>query len=290
MGAVSGYDIGPVTGNHNISATFEKMAAGGGVTGGGTAGSKAEYTLTFNTNGGSAIEAITKASGTVIDLLSCKPTRDSFAFAGWYADKTLTKAVTSVELKADTTVYAKWNWVNPFTDVKEGDYFYDAVKWAAGSGVTGGVTPTGFAPDMTCTRAQAVTFLWRAAGSPAPKTTVMPFTDVPKDSYYYSAVLWAVESGIAKGTSDTTFSPDLDCSRAQIMTFLWRSNGSKSGTAENPFVDVGSSDYYYDAVLWAVTNDITGGTSANTYSPSDDCTRAQIVTFIYRELAKQNTK
>jgi hypothetical protein len=119
----------------------------------------------------------------------------------------------------------------------------------------------------------------------------MPFTDVPKDSYYYECGTcgpWS--SGIAKGTSDTTFSPDLDCSRAQIMTFLWRSNGSKSGTAENPFVDVGSSDYYYDAVLWAVTNDITGGTSANTYSPSDDCTRAQIVTFIYRELAKQNTK
>lgn len=289
VGAVSGYVIGPVTGNHEISATFEKMAAGGG-TAGGTAGSTKNFTLTFNTNGGSAIGSLTKDEGTAVDLSAYTPQRRNFSFGGWYADETLTKAVTSVELKADTTVYAKWNWVNPFTDVKEGDYFYDAVKWAAGSGVTGGVTPTGFAPDMTCTRAQAVTFLWRAAGSPAPKTTVMPFTDVPKDSYYYSAVLWAVENGIVKGTSDTTFSPDLDCSRAQIMTFLWRANGSKSGTAANPFVDVGSSDYYYDAVLWAVTNNITVGTSANTYSPGGDCTRAQIVTFIYRELEKQNTK
>jgi len=295
VGAVSTYQFSNVAENHAISASFAAQSTpggtgGGAISGGGTAGSKTEYTLNFDTTGGSAIAAITKAGGTVVDLSSFKPTRESFAFAGWYADEDLTKAVSSVELKADTTVYAKWDWVNPFTDVKEGDYFYDAVKWASGSGVTGGITPTGFAPDMTCTRAQAVTFLWRAAGSPAPKTTVMPFTDVPKDSYYYSAVLWAVENGIAKGTSDTTFSPDLDCSRAQIMTFLWRANGSKSGTAANPFVDVGSSDYYYDAVLWAVTNDITVGTSANTYSPGGDCTRAQIVTFIYRELEKQNTK
>lgn len=294
VGAVSTYQFSNVAENHAISASFAAQSnpggTGGAISGGGTAGSKTEYTLSFDTTSGSAIAAITKAGGTVVDLSSFKPTRESFAFAGWYADEGLTKAVSSVELKADTTVYAKWDWVNPFTDVKEGDYFYDAVKWASGSGVTGGITPTGFAPDMTCTRAQAVTFLWRAAGSPAPKTTVMPFTDVPKDSYYYNAVLWAVENKIAKGTSDTTFSPDLDCSRAQIMTFLWRANGSNSGTAENPFVDVGSSDYYYEAVLWAVTNDITGGTSANTYGPGDDCTRAQIVTFIYREFEKQNTK
>ena len=171
---------------------------------------------------------------------------------------------------------------NPFTDVPSGAYYEDAVAWAVNNGITGGTSATTFAPDGFCTRAQAVTFLWRAAGSPAPKSTAMAFTDVPAGSYYYDAVLWAIESGITKGTSDTTFSPNANCSRGQIVTFLWRSQKSPDAAAANPFTDVAADAYYISAVLWAVERNITGGTSATTFSPSANCTRAQIVTFIYR--------
>ena len=141
-------------------------------------------------------------------------------------------------------------------------------------------------PDGICTRAQIVTFLWRAAGSPAPSSTEMPFTDVPADAYYRNAVLWAVENGITGGTSATTFSPDAPCSRGQIVAFLWRSKQSPMVAAENPFMDVNAADYYHNAVLWAAENGITGGTGANTFSPDAPCTRAQIVTFLYRALHK----
>lgn len=171
---------------------------------------------------------------------------------------------------------------NPFTDVPSGAYYEDAVIWAVNNGITGGTSATTFAPDGFCTRAQAVTFLWRAAGSPTPKSAAMPFTDVPAGSYYYDAVLWAIESGITKGTSDTTFSPNANCSRGQIVTFLWRSQKSPDAAAANPFTDVAANAYYTSAVLWAVEKSITGGTSATTFSPSANCTRAQIVTFIYR--------
>lgn len=171
---------------------------------------------------------------------------------------------------------------NPFVDVPSNAYFADAVLWAADKGITGGVNATHFAPDLTCTRAQAVTFLWRAAGCPAPKSTEMPFSDVAAGSYFYDAVLWAVENDITKGTSATKFSPDLECSRAQIVTFLWRSQNSPAVTASNPFADVKADAYYEDAVLWAVQQDITKGTSATKFSPDAECTRAQIVTFIYR--------
>ena len=169
-----------------------------------------------------------------------------------------------------------------FFDVPVNAYYYNAVKWAADKGITGGVSPTLFAPDQPCTRAQIVTFLWRAAGSPAPKSTAMAFTDVPAGSYYYDAVLWAIENGVTKGTSDTTFSPNANCSRGQIVTFLWRSQKSPDAAAANPFTDVAADAYYISAVLWAVERNITGGTSATTFSPSANCTRAQIVTFIYR--------
>lgn len=171
---------------------------------------------------------------------------------------------------------------NPFTDVPSGAYYEDAVIWAVKNGITGGTSATTFAPNGFCTRAQAVTFLWRAAGSPAPKSTAMAFTDVPAGSYYYDAVLWAVENGVTKGTSDTTFSPNANCSRGQIVTFLWRSQMSPDAAAANPFTDVAADAYYTSAVLWAAERNITGGTSATTFSPSANCTRAQIVTFIYR--------
>lgn len=169
-----------------------------------------------------------------------------------------------------------------FVDVATGSYYEDAVDWAVENGITKGTDDTHFSPDGICTRAQAVTFLWRTAGSPKPETRAMPFTDVPVGSYYYDAVLWAVENGITKGTSDTTFSPNMTCSRAQIVAFLWRSEKSPAAGTANLFVDVKSTVYYADAVLWAVKEDITKGTTNTTFSPDADCTRAQIVTFLWR--------
>ena len=169
-----------------------------------------------------------------------------------------------------------------FVDVATGSYYEDAVDWAVENGITKGTDDTHFSPDGICTRAQAVTFLWRAAGSPEPETRAMPFTDVPVGSYYYDAVLWAVENGITKGTSDTTFTPNMTCTRAQIVAFLWRSEKSPAAGTANPFADVKSTAYYADAVLWAVKENITKGTTSTTFSPNADCTRAQIVTFLWR--------
>ena len=169
-----------------------------------------------------------------------------------------------------------------FVDVATGSYYEDAVDWAVENGITKGTDDTHFSPDGICTRAQAVTFLWRTAGSPKPETRAMPFTDVPVGSYYYDAVLWAVENGITKGTSDTTFSPNTTCTRAQIVAFLWRSEKSPAAGTTNPFADVKSTAYYADAVLWAVKENITKGTISTTFSPNADCTRAQIVTFLWR--------
>ena len=169
-----------------------------------------------------------------------------------------------------------------FVDVATGSYYEDAVDWAVENGITQGTDDTHFSPDGICTRAQAVTFLWRAAGSPKPETRTMPFTDIPAGSYYYDAVLWAVENGITKGTSDTTFSPNMTCTRAQIVAFLWRSEKSPAAGTANPFADVKSTAYYAGAVLWAVKENITKGTTSTTFSPNADCTRAQIVTFLWR--------
>ena len=169
-----------------------------------------------------------------------------------------------------------------FVDVATSSYYEDAVDWAVGNGITQGTDDTHFSPDGICTRAQAVTFLWRAAGSPAPRSRTVPFTDVPAGSYYYDAVLWAVENGITEGTSDTTFSPNMTCTRAQIVAFLWRSEKSPAAGTANPFADVKSTAYYADAVLWAVKENITRGTTNTTFSPDADCTRSQIVTFLWR--------
>lgn len=173
-----------------------------------------------------------------------------------------------------------------FTDVKEGAYYVDAVNWGVDKKVTSGKTETTFAPNDSCTRAQAVTFLWRAAGSPEPTASEMTFTDVKADSYYDKAVLWAVENKITSGMSDTLFAPDATCSRSQIVTFLYRMQNSPESKAENPFTDVKADAYYANAVLWAVENGVTTGVSATTFDPAGDCTRGQIVTFLYRCLSK----
>ena len=192
------------------------------------------------------------------------------------------KSYTFENVRRNHTIEVSFARANEFIDVPAGSYFYEAVMWAVENGVTTGVSANRFDPNGACTRAQAVTFLWRAAGSPAPRSRTMPFTDVPAGSYYYDAVLWAVENGITKGTSDTTFSPDDTCTRAQIVAFLWRSEKSPAAGSRNPFADVKSTAYYADAVLWAVREDITKGTTSTTFSPDADCTRAQIVTFLWR--------
>ena len=172
---------------------------------------------------------------------------------------------------------------NPFVDVKQGDYYYDAVQWAVGKKITSGTSATTFTPDGICTRAQTVTFLWRSQGSPKAAGAENPFTDVSKDAYYYDAVLWAVEQGITNGTSATTFSPDATVTRGQTAAFLWRvAKQPQVDQTVNPFADVTQDAYYYNAVLWAVAKEITNGTSSTTFSPDQGCTRAQIVTFLWR--------
>ena len=192
------------------------------------------------------------------------------------------KSYTFENVKRAHTIEVSFTRANEFIDIPKGGYFEDAVDWAVENGITTGTDASHFSPDDVCTRAQAVTFLWRAAGCPQPKKRTMPFTDVPKSSYFYDAVLWAVEAGITKGTSDTKFSPYDLCTRAQIAVFLWRSEGSPLAEGRNPFADVAANAYYADAVLWAVAEDITMGTSRTTFSPDDTCTRAQIVTFLWR--------
>ena len=169
-----------------------------------------------------------------------------------------------------------------FADVSTDAYYYEAVKWAAKKGITGGTGDGTFNPNGSCTRAHIVTFLWRAAGSPEPKSTVS-FADVPADSYYAKAVAWAVENGITLGTGDGTFSPNATCTRAQSVTFLYRALGT-APTTVNGFTDVTADAFYADAVAWAVESGVTNGTSASTFSPNNGCTRAQIVTFLYRTM------
>ena len=169
-----------------------------------------------------------------------------------------------------------------FHDVSRLDYFYDAVKWAAENGIASGTGRYTFSPNAVCTRAQTVTFLWRAAGSPLPRYRVCPFTDVQPSDYYYNAVLWAVEQGITTGLNATTFGPDVTVTRGQVATFLYRAASAAKPSTFNPFTDVKTTAYNYDAILWAYDNRITTGTSDTTFSPDAYCTRAQIVTFLYR--------
>lgn len=254
-----------------------------------------EYSVTVRTDGsGTAVADKTSAAAGTVVTLTATP-KSGYHFKQWQVvtggvtikDNKFTMPAGNVEVKA---VFEKnatpppAPGVNPFVDVPSGVYYEEAVLWAVDKGITKGTDTTHFSPNGICTRAQAVTFLWRAAGSPAAKSGAMPFTDVKAGSYYETAVLWAVENGITKGTTATTFSPEQNCSRAQIVTFLWRSEKSPAAGTVNPFNDVKASAYYADAVLWAVKKDVTKGTTATTFSPNDNCTRAQIVTFLYRAM------
>ncbi|MBR2742408.1 MAG: S-layer homology domain-containing protein, partial [Clostridia bacterium] len=169
----------------------------------------------------------------------------------------------------------------PYTDVDEDSYCYDAVDWADLNGITEGTGEDSFSPDSTCTRAQMVTFIWRAEGSPEPVIESAPFTDIDEGAYYYKAVLWAYENGIAKGVSVDLFDPNGTVTRAQSVTFLCRTLGG-TATGENPFIDVSPEAYYYDAVIWAAQSGIAAGTGEGRFSPDAPCLRAQIVTFLYR--------
>ncbi|MBR5489697.1 MAG: S-layer homology domain-containing protein [Oscillospiraceae bacterium] len=170
-----------------------------------------------------------------------------------------------------------------FEDVFESDYFYEGVNWAYSKSITGGLSANKFGPAESCTRAQVVTFLWRAAGEPAVENAENPFTDIEEGQYYYDAVLWALEKGITTGLSEDTFGPKANCNRGQIVTFLWRAMDKPAYTAsENSFADLQENAYYYDAVLWAVEKGITTGISTDSFAPNATCTRGQIVTFLYR--------
>lgn len=194
-----------------------------------------------------------------------------------YADMSAAEILADLFGDAETQLSQKG-----FNDVKPGDYFYDAVNWAVEKGITTGTSATTFSPNASCTRAQIVTFLWRASGSPEPKTASNPFTDVAANAYYCKAVLWAVENGITTGTSATTFSPNAPCTRAQGVTFLWRANGSKAASAAASFTDVASDAYYAPAVAWAAEQNVTGGVGNGLFSPDTTCTRAQNVSMLYR--------
>lgn len=254
-----------------------------------------EYSVKVSTDGnGTAMADKTSAAAGTVVTLTATP-KSGYTFKQWQVitggvtikDSKFTMPVGNVEIKAifeKNATPPPAPTVNPFVDVPSDVYYEEAVLWAVDKGITKGTDTTHFSPNGICTRAQAVTFLWRAAGSPAAKSGAMPFTDVKAGSYYETAVLWAVENGITKGTTATTFSPEQNCSRAQIVTFLWRSEKSPAAGTVNPFTDVKASAYYADAVLWAVKKDVTKGTTATTFSPNDNCTRAQIVTFLYRAM------
>ncbi len=191
---------------------------------------------------------------------------------------TFTMPASKVEVNA---TFVKEVEISPFSDVSTSAYYYEAVKWAQEKGITGGIGNGLFGPNQPCTRAQIITFLWRAAGSPEPKS-MSSFSDVSADSYYAKAVAWAVESGITTGTGDGKFSPDATCTREQAVAFLYRASGSPAISGGSAFSDVAANAYYADAVAWAEKNGVTGGIGGGLFGSGNTCTRAQIVTFLYR--------
>ena len=224
-------------------------------------------TITVTPDPGYVLDSLTvqKANGTAVPLTKVSDSVYTFQMPD-------SRVTVSATFKAAP--------VHSFTDVKPADYYYDAVLWAAANGVTNGITATTFGPELAVSRAQMVTFLWRASGSPK-ATGTNPFADVSTSDYYYDAVLWAVANGVTKGTSSTTFSPDAVVTRAQAVTFLWRAAGAPAA-AGSSFADVPADAYFANAVAWAVANGITNGTSSTTFSPDAVVTRAQAVAFLYR--------
>ena len=275
-----------------IKAIFEKNTS----TGGGTGTGATTYPITVNSKNGDVTASHKSAAkgttvtltvdpdkGYVLDTLTVLDGKDKDLKLTDKGDGKFSFIMPAGKVTVEASFKEEFpDLPNPFSDLAPSDFCYDAVMWAVGRDITGGIGNDTFGPNLPCTRAQAVTFLWRAASSPEPETRVMPFTDVPVGSYYYNAVLWAIENGITEGTSDTMFSPDDTCSRAQIVTFLWRAGGSPAASGNSAFTDVASDAYYAAAVIWAEKNDITGGIGGDLFGSNNDCTRGQIVTFLYR--------
>ena len=236
------------------------------------AGDEVTLTLENLTNKTATVTAHqATADGTTVDVTGNSPTY------------TFTMPAGKVEVKA--TFMEDNSMLNFFYDVPNNAYFYEAVKWAVKNGITTGVGDNLFAPEQPCTRAQIVTFLWRAAGSPEPKGAASGMTDVVSGSYYEKAVAWAIENGITTGTTTSTFSPDATCTRAQAVTFLARALKAKAASAAE-FSDVPTGSYFADAVAWAAANGVTEGIGGGLFGSDNDCTRGQIVTFLYRAYNK----
>ena len=283
--AGANYEVGAVT---KGTLTVNPRSSSGG--GGGSSVSTYSVTVGKTDNGSVSVSpksaskgdtvtiTVTPDKGYVLETLTVLDKNDKeIKLTEKNGKYTFTMPASKVTVKA--TFMDDNTMLNYFVDVKVGDYFYDAVLWAAEKGVTSGTDATHFSPNAACTRAQIVTFLWRAAGSPEPKN-MSSFTDVPADSYYAKAVAWAVKNGITGGTGNGKFSPDAPCTRAQMATFLWRANGSPKVTGTTPFSDVSAGTYYCNAVLWAYEQNITNGTGGGKFSPDAPCTRAQMVQML----------
>ena len=284
---------------HNVTVTVNWKAngssSGGGSSGGGGGGSSAlGYAVSADKteNGTVAVSPKSASKGDTVTItatpdkgytLESLTVLDKDGKALELTDKgsgkyTFTMPAGKVTIKADFTAQTV---DSVFADVSADAYYYEAVKWAADKGITGGIGDSLFAPNQSCTRAQIVTFLWRAAGSPEP-SALSDFTDVPSDKYYAKAVAWAVENGITNGTTDITFGPDETCTRAHGVTFLSRAAKANTASGNSNFADVDANAYYASAIKWAVDNGITNGISSSLFGPDSSCTRAQIVTFLYR--------
>ena len=289
-----------------VSASWDssKSSSGGGSSGGGggSSSSSSRYSVSVSStsNGSVSVSPKSASKGKTVTI-TVKPD------AGYELDELTVTDKDGDEIRVERESDTKYTFTMPsgkvtvkatfakvseqpehgsmaFTDVASSAYYYDAVKWAVEQGITSGITATTFGPDASCTRAQMVSFLWRANGSPK-AAGANPFTDVSADAYYYDAVLWAVEKGITSGTSATTFSPNATVTRGQTVSFLHRANGSPAVSGSSPFTDVAADAYYAAAVQWAVAENITAGTSATTFSPDAACTRGQIVSVLYRDMA-----
>lgn len=270
------------------SSSGDGSSSGGSSSSGGGSSSKSTYAV--NTSGNVSADKKKAAKGDVVKI-TVKPD------AGYEVGQVLITDAKGNPVEVSAVGDGTFSFVQPdskvdiqvvftretapFADVSPEDYFYDAVKWAKAQSVTGGVGGDRFGGEDPCTRAQIVTFLWRTFGSPQPKSD-SGFADVPADSYYAKAVAWAVEHGITQGTSEDRFSPDAVCTRAQGITFLYRMAGSPAASGSAGFLDVADSDYFASPVLWAKTQNVTGGVGNGLFGSADRCTRAQIVTFLYR--------
>lgn len=264
------------SGSHSGSSTPTHAVSAGRVANGkvslstSRAAQGSRVTITVKPDAGYQLASLTVRDGNGNAVAVTKQTETTYTF-------TMPAGKVSVDAS-----FAAIQTAISFRDVKQGDYFYDAVQWAVEKGITAGTSANTFSPNASCTRAQMVTFLWRAAGSPASKSTTNPFKDISSSDYYYDAVLWAVENGITTGTGADTFAPNTTVTRGQTVTFLYRAAGSPMVSDGDGFYDVNKNDYYNGAVLWAAQNGITTGTGDGRFSPGADCTRAQIVTLLFR--------